>query len=531
MNAPAAGPARSLGFRLLDRIERIGNALPHPVTLFAMFGAMVLIASWLAASMHVSAIHPKDGSTIAAINLLDRDGVRRIFTEAVRNFTGFAPLGTVLVAMLGVGIAEASGLMTVLLRGFAMSVPRSLLTAAIVFAGINGSMAGDAAIILLPPLAAMLFIAVGRHPLVGIAAAFAGVSGGFSANLLPTILDVLLVGLSQAALDASKLLPGYTVNILGNYWFMLISTPVLTVLGTWITHRFVEPRFGAWRPAAAGAAPPEADVAPAAGEDHGTMLHPLSPGERRGLVAAGVSLLAVIALMVVLTAPGGAPLRVDGATPIERLRPLFDSMVVWVLVLFFVPGLVYGLVTGRFRNDHDVAKISGETMGTMGVYIVLAFVAGQFVAWFGWSNLGAILAIGGANTLKAMGLTGAPLIAGLVLFAAFLNLFTASSSAKWAVMSTVFVPMFVLLGFTPEGTQAIYRVGDSCTNMITPLMPYMPFLIAYAQRYESKSGTGTIIALMVPYTIAFTILWTLMLVAFWAFHLPIGPGVGMMLGH
>jgi aminobenzoyl-glutamate transport protein len=356
------------------------------------------------------------------------------------------------------------------------------------------------------------------------------------------------VGLSQAALDASKLLPGYRVNVLGNYWFMLVSTPLLTVLGTWVTHRFVEPRFGPWRPAPAGAA--QAGAAPAVDAAPGTspadagptdapagattgdaaVMTPLTPLERRGLAAAGWSVIGVIALMLVLSLPGSAPLRVDGATPIERLRPLFDSMVVWVLILFFVPGLVYGLVTRRIRNDHDVARISGDTMATMGVYIVLAFVAGQFVSWFGWSNLGAILAIGGANTLKAMGLQGAPLIAGLVVFSAFLNLFTASSSAKWAVMSTVFVPMFVLLGFTPEATQAVYRVGDSCTNMVTPLMPYMPFLITYAQRYEEKSGTGTIIAMMMPYSVAFIVMWTLLLVVFWAFGWPIGPGVGMRLG-
>jgi aminobenzoyl-glutamate transport protein len=525
--------------RALDWLERAGNALPHPVTLFVIFGGLVLLASWITARMGLSAIHPRDGSTIAAVNLLDREGVRRIFTEAVRNFTGFAPLGTVLVAMLGVGLAEATGLMSVLLRGFAMSVPRSLLTAAIVFAGVNGSMAGDAAIILLPPLAAMLFIAVGRHPLVGIAAAFAGVAGGFSANLMPTILDVLLVGLTQASLDASHLLPGYHVNVLGNYWFMLLSTPMLTVLGAWVTHRFVEPRYGRWEPAGAGATAVGAEALPStagvpapdagAASGHASMMAPLTAIERRGLMAAGWAVLAVILLMLVLTVPGSAPLRIEGATPIERLRPFFDSMVVWVLILFFVPGLAYGIATRGIRNDHDVAKIGGDTMATMGVYIVLAFAAGQFVAWFGWSNLGAIMAIGGANGLKAMGLQGAPLIAGLIVFSAILNLFTASSSAKWAVMSTVFVPMFVLLGFTPEGTQAIYRVGDSCTNMITPLMPYMPFLITYAQRYDEKAGTGTIISLMVPYTIAFTVAWTLMLIGIWMFKIPIGPGVGMML--
>jgi aminobenzoyl-glutamate transport protein len=521
MSMPAAAKKRSLGFRLLDGIERAGNAMPHPITLFAILAGVVLLASWIGSLIGISAVHPRDGSAIDAVNLLDREGLRRVFTQAVTNFTSFAPLGTVLVAMLGVGLAEASGLMTVLLRGIALSVPRSLLTAAIVFAGVNASMAGDAGIILLPPLAAMLFAAVGRHPIVGIAAAFAGVSGGFSANMLPTILDVLLAGLTQAALDASSLLPGYRVNILGNYWFMMLSTPMLTVLGTWVTHRFVEPRFGAWTPPR-GEGETGADTRDAA-------LAPLTAIERRGIAAAGWSVLAVLAVMLLLSLPASAPLRVDGATAIERLRPLFDSLVVWVLIVFFAPGLAYGLVTGKIRNDRDVAKIAGDTMATMGVYIALSFVAGQFVAWFGWSNLGAILAIGGANSLKAMGLEGAPLITGLVLLSATINLFTSSASAKWAVMSTVFVPMFVILGFTPEGTQAIYRVGDSCTNMITPLMPYMPFLITYAQRYDPKSGTGTIIAMMVPYTIAFTIAWTLLLIAFWAFNLPIGPGVGMML--
>ena len=429
--------------------------------------------------------------------------------------------------MLGVGIAEASGLITVLLRAFAAGVPRPLLTAAIMFAGIQASMAGDAGIIILPPLAAMLFIAAGRHPLVGIAVAYASVSGGFSANLLPTVLDVLLVGLSQAALDASGLLPDYRVNILGNYWFMIISTPLLTVLGTWVTHRFVEPRLGTWDPKTGNESTDESSVA-AVGEK--AAAKPLDPLEKRGMMLAGVSALGTILAMFALSLPPGAPLRTEGATLVEQLRPLFDSLVVWVMIVFIVPGIVYGVVTRKIRSNHDAARMAGDTMATMGVYIALAFFAGQFVAWFGWSNLGAILAIGGANTLKSMGLEGGALLAGLVVFASLLNLFTASSSAKWAVMSTVFVPMFVLLGFTPEATQCVYRVGDSCTNMVTPLMPYMPFLLAYAQRYDRKAGVGTLISMMVPYMVAFLLMWTAVLLIFWYTGLPIGPGVGMKLG-
>ncbi|MCW5558386.1 MAG: AbgT family transporter, partial [Verrucomicrobiae bacterium] len=250
--APAPTPApvalrRSPLARFLDLIERAGNALPHPATLFAILGALTLMASWISASLGVTAVHPRDGSTLAAVNLLDREGMRRVFTEAVRNFMNFAPLGTVLVAMLGIGVAEGTGLIAVGLRAFVLRMPRRLLTATVVFAGVNANLAADAGIIVLPPLAAMLFAAAGRHPLAGISAAFAGVSGGFSANLLPTPLSVLLAGLSQAALDASRLLPGYEVQILGNYYFMAASVPVLTVAGIWVTERIIEPRLGPWR--------------------------------------------------------------------------------------------------------------------------------------------------------------------------------------------------------------------------------------------------------------------------------------------
>lgn len=279
------------------------------------------------------------------------------------------------------------------------------------------------------------------------------------------------------------------------------------------------------------AAPAEgADPEDFAAQGERAAAKPLEREEKRGMALAGVSVLVSLGVMFALSLPPGAPLRTEGVTLVEQLRPLFDSLVVWVMIVFLVPGIVYGVVTRRIRSNHDAARMAGDTMATMGIYIALAFFAGQFVAWFGWSNLGAILAISGANTLKAMGLEGGPLLAGLVLFASILNLFTASSSAKWAVMSTVFVPMFVLLGFTPEATQCVYRVGDSCTNMVTPLMPYMPFLLAYAQRYDRKAGVGTLISMMTPYMIAFILMWTALLLVFWYTGLPIGPGVGMRLG-
>jgi aminobenzoyl-glutamate transport protein len=518
--------------------------------MFALLAVLVLIASWIASRLGVAVIHPKDGSTIQAVNLLDTAGIRRIFTEAVRNFTGFAPLGTVLVAMIGIGVAEASGLVQSSLRGFVMSVPRALLTATVVFAGVNANLAADAGIIVLPPIAAMLFAAVGRHPLAGIAAAFAGVSGGFSANLLPSTLDVLLAGFSQEALDASKLLPDYRVQLLGNYWFMVVATPLLTVAGTWVTHRFVEPRLGPWPPpredgegararatreesragGASGPARAAADSTVTPGAPASGSLAPLSAGERRGLIAALVALVATLVVMAALTLPAGAPLRAEGRTWIEQLKPFFDSMVVWVLVVFLVPGVAYGIATGTIRSDRDVAGMAGRTLATMGTYIVLAFAAAQFVSYFAWSNLGAILAISGADLLRHLGLQGGMLIVGFVVLSAFINLFIASATAKWAVMAPVFVPMFVLLGFTPEGTQAVFRIGDSCTNIVTPLMPYMPFILTCAAGYVPKAGSGTIVAMMIPYSIVFLVLWTALLLVFYALGWPIGPGVGMRLG-
>jgi aminobenzoyl-glutamate transport protein len=404
----------------------------------------------------------------------------------------------------------------------------------------------------LPPIAALLFTAVGRHPLAGIAAAFAGVSGGFSANLLPSTLDVLLIGFTQEAVDSSKLLPGYTAQVLGNYYFMIAATPLLTLVGTWVTHRFVEPRLGPWPlagavgvvasrapevalPSAAIAPPPDplaTDPAAARAEAQAAAsqrLEPLSPAERRGIAAAVWALLAVLAVMALVTLPPGAPLRLAEGAGIARFQPFFDSMVVWVLVVFLVPGIAYGLASGTIRNDRDVAEMAGRTMSTMGTYIVLAFAAAQFVSYFAWSNLGAILAITGADLLRDLGLQGGLLLSSFVVFSALIDVFIASASAKWAVMAPVFVPMFALLGFTPEATQAVFRVGDSCTNVVTPLMPYMPFVLACAQRYVPRAGTGTMVAMMLPYFFAFLGSWTGLLLLFYALDLPIGPGVGMRL--
>jgi len=447
---------------------------------------------------------------IEAVNLLTREGVRRIFTDAVKNFTGFAPLGIVLVAMIGIGVADRSGLITVTLRSMVMKIPPRLLTVAVITVAMLSHAAGDAGVVLMPPIGAMLFLAAGRHPLAGLCAAYAGVTGGFSANLLPSSLDVLLAGFTQEAINASKLLPGYTAQVLGNYFFMCAVVPILTIAGTLVTERIIEPRLGKWHGA-------------------GDTMAGLTADERRGLRAAGIAVLVSLVAMAVMIVPSWGVLRGPGVTTLEQLKPTFDSMIVLIMLLFFVPGVAYGIAAKKIRSDRDITTMTGETLGTMGTYIVLAFAAAQFVNYFAWSNLGAIIAIKGADFLKTIGLQGGPLLVGFVLFTAAINLLITSASAKWAVVAPVFVPMFILLGFSPEGTQAVFRVGDSCTNIITPMFPYIPFIVATVQRYDPKAGPGTLITLMIPYSITFLILWTTLLLLFNGFGWPIGPGVHMLL--
>jgi aminobenzoyl-glutamate transport protein len=492
--------------RVLDAVERIGNRLPDPMTLFAVFAVLVVIASAVAARAGVSVRHPATGETVTATSLLTAASLRRMLTEAVKNFALFPPLGTVLVTMIGVGVAEKTGLFAGAMRALVGAVPRAWLTAAVVFAGVNASAAADAGLVVLPPLAAALFAAVGRHPLAGLAAAFAGVTGGFSANLAVTALDPLLSGLTESA--ARLVEPAIVVAPTCNYYFMVVSTFVLTAAGTLVTARWVEPRLGAWH-APEGAE----DGAPA------DALAPLTVRERRALWAALAALLGLAALVAALALPAGGLLRDEHA----GLRPLFDALVLLVMGAFLVPGIAYGLVARTIRSDKDVARMAADTMSTMGAYIVLAFFAAQFVAYFGWSNLGIIVAVKGAAGLRGLGLTGLPLVVGFVVFCAVVNLLIASASAKWAVLSVVFVPMLMLLGYSPAFAQVAYRVGDSLTNPITPLLPYFPILIAFARKYEPRAGLGTLVATTLPYSIGFSLVWIPMLVGWHLLGLPLGP--------
>jgi aminobenzoyl-glutamate transport protein len=492
--------------RALNSVERAGNKLPQPVTLFLILIGIVLVASWLAAAMAVSATHPGTQQEITAINLLSGEQLQRIFTSMTRVFTDFPPLGMVLVVMLGIGVAERTGLIAVGLRAFVSWMPPWLMTIAIVTAGQLSSIAADAGYVVLIPLGAAIFRGMGRHPLAGLAAAFAGVSGGFGANIIITALDPLLAGFTESA--ARILDPQYVVDPTANWWIMAALVPVTSVAGWFVTERIVEPRLGRYVP--------EGEVVEEKSE--------VTSVEKKGLAAAMLSAFAFLAFIGYMAIPGDGILRgEDGG-----IRPLLDSIVPLMMIVFFIPGVVYGLVTGTIRSDKDAAKMTSDSMASMGGYIVLAFVAAQFVAFFNWSNLGIITAIAGANGLRAIHFEGIPLIIAFIFVASIINLVIGSASAKWAVMAPIFVPMLMLMGYSPELTQAAYRIGDSYTNILTPLLPYFPLIITFAQKYVKSTGIGTIIALMLPYSIAILLVRIPILVVWMLAGLPLGPGAPML---
>ncbi|HBE88931.1 MAG TPA: aminobenzoyl-glutamate transporter [Elusimicrobia bacterium] len=495
--------------RSLKVIEKAGNALPHPVSIFAILAGLVVVLSAIGAWADLSVVHPGTGKAITVVNLLSVSGLHRILTGTVSNFTNFAPLGTVLVAMIGIGIAEYSGLIGALMRLLVLSAPPRMLTAVIVFAGIVSNVASEIGYVLLVPLSAMIFLAAGRNPIAGLAAAFAGVSGGYSANLLLGTVDPLLAGLST---EAAKIIdPSYVVNPAANYYFMFVSTFFLTIIGTLVTEKIIVPRLGHYT-----------------GDEKAEKLQGLKPEEKRGLFYAFLTALALAGVILAGLVPADGFLRAPNG---DFLRgPFMSGIVTVIFFAAFALGLAYGAGAKTIRNDHDAMKGMSKAIETLGAYIVIVFVAAQFVAYFNWTNLGLVLAVKGAEFLKAMQLGPVPLIISLVLISAAINLVMGSASAKWALMAPVFIPMFMLLGYSPEMTQAAYRVGDSVTNIISPCMSYFAFIIALLQRYDKRFGMGSLIATMLPYTVFFLAAWLVLLIAWVLLGLPLGPGAYMRLG-
>ncbi|WP_299802863.1 AbgT family transporter [uncultured Shewanella sp.] len=504
--------------RFLNVVERLGNLLPHPITLFALFCAAVVVISGIAGYFELTVVDPRpEGASgrsadglIHVVSLMNAEGLRMIVSNLVTNFTGFTPLGTVLVALLGVGIADRSGLLSAAMRLLVMGASKRLVTLTLVFAGIVSNTASELGYVVLIPMAAMIFHSLGRHPLAGLAAAFAGVSGGYSANLLLGTVDPLLSGITEAA--AQMIDPDYLVGPEVNWYFMFVSTFLITFLGAFVTEKIVEPKLGKY------------DASEAAIDLSEQKMDTVSALEKKGLKIAGLAVLVMSALLALTIIPEGAPLR-NQETGLVAGSPFLKGIVAFIFVCFAIPGLVYGRVVGSMKRDIDVINAMSSSMSSMGMYIVLVFFASQFVAFFKWTNLGAVLAVSGADALNAVGLTGPLVFVLFIMMCGFINLMLGSASAQWAVTAPIFVPMLMLVGYAPETIQAAYRIGDSVTNLITPMMSYFGLILAVASQYKKNLGIGTLVATMLPYSIVFFIGWTCFFFI-WVFviGLPVGPG-------
>lgn len=504
--------------RFLHKVEVIGNKLPHPVVVFMILAIILAFISEILYRLGITVTYfdarANQEVTVQAVSLLNGAGLNHVFTHATQNFANFAPIATVLVAMLGVGLAEGSGLIGTALHKLISKVPKSLLTMVVVFAGIISNIASDAGYVVVIPLGAIVFAGAKRHPIAGLAAAFAGVSGGFSANLLFGPTDALLTGITNAAIESVGI--NYTASVTGNWYFLFISTFILTVVGAWVTEKIIEPHLGEYTESFTET-------------EH--QARQLTVLEEKGLKYAGISLFITLILLLILMIPQWSPFRMlDDNTGKYTLQNFLNNGIIFLsMILFAIPGYVYGRITKTINNSNEFVEKMSDSMKTMSSFIVLCFFASQVINYFSYTNIGLIIASSGANFLEKIGVTGIPLILAFILLTAFINLFIGSASAKWAILAPIFVPIFFNLGLTPELTQIAYRIADSSTNIISPLMNYFAMVVIFMQKYDKKSGLGTLSSVMLPYSIFFLIFWSILLIIWYILNLPLGPGVSIHL--
>jgi aminobenzoyl-glutamate transport protein len=521
-DSPQPADLPATGF--LAAVERLGNRLPEPAMLFVWLIGVLIFISVMAQGLGWSASLPFSGTepppfgtleggrvVFRAQSLLDEENVARFFVDMPRTLTGFAPLGFVLVIMFGASVAERSGFFAALIRQSLAGVPLPFLTPVITVIGMVAHHASDSVFVVYVPLVGLLYAMVGRHPLAGLVAGFAAVSGGFAGNLAPSQLDVLLLSFTQEA--ARIVAPGWLMNPFG-YWYYIVAVVILFTPIVWfLTDRVIEPRLGRWDGRA------DADLA---GDIARAQVTPL---ERRGLAFAAVAAVAVALLAIALLWwPGFTPLTNEGEGGFARYQPFFNSLIALFATLFLATGVAFGIGAGTVRDSRDVITMMTEGIRSMAPYIVFAFFAANFIAMFSWSRLGPITAINGAAALAALGLPAPLLLVGVLLLSSILDLFIGSATAKWSALAPVVVPMFMLLGISPEMTTAAYRMGDSYTNILTPLNPYVMLCLGFARRYVPSLGLGSLLALFLPYALAFMTAGIAMTAAWVALDLPLGPG-------
>lgn len=495
--------SRGLLNRFLNVIEWSGNKLPDPIIIFAGLCALTLAASAVAGLAGWSAVHPGTGETLEATNLLSTEGMRIVIGDAAATFGAFAPLGQVLIIMLGIGVAERSGWFETGLTQAMTTAPKILIIPAIAVIGLLGNIAGDAAPIVLPPLAALIFLKLGWHPIAGIALAYAAATGGFAANLMIGMSDALVQGFTQEA--AVLIDPDITTTVPMNWWFIAVSVGVLLPVLWIVTTKVTIPRLGAYQ----------------AAEDLEAEEVEIDDVKRQANHAAVAALMVFAVLVLVACIPQGSFLRNAETGSLTTDAPLMNGIGLILALAFFIPGLVYGIRAKTITGSSDVARMMVESMATMASFVVVVFFASQLLSYVSASNMGAILAIRGAELLE--GQDGVVLIIGILAISAFVNLFVGSASAKWAILAPIFVPMMMLLGYHPAFTQMVYRIGDAITNPITPMFPYFALVLTYAQRYDKKLGIGTFISTLVPYSLAMGLAWAAMMIVWFLLGWPMGP--------
>jgi len=512
---------KSFLLRCLDGIEAVGNRLPPPMMIFAFLAvAMILISGigsffdWSATGAVYNAKTKQiEETTINVVSLFSVSGLQYMLKNLISNFMGFKSLGMMLTIMFGIGIAEYSGWLNGLILKAVKITPPKLVTPMVVFIGAMSNLAENAGYVLFVPLAGLLFKACRKHPIAGIAAGFAGVSGGFAANLLISSSDAVLSGFSDMA--AKIVDPNYNVVATSNYYFTATSVVLIVLIGTFVTEKIIIPRLGEYKGNGDGSS---------VGEDTS-----LGEREERALKVANRVFLGIALFLALSCIPGNSWLRnpntgslIDGSLLIDAIVPLFT-------IMFFLPGLVYGKISGKFKNSRDLFNGFNDSMRTLSGFICVVFAASQFINYFNYTNLGRLLSINGAHILQELNVGPVPLMVMFILLSGFLNLFMASASAKYAIFAPVFVPMFMTLGISPELTQAAFRIGDSATNIIAPVLSSLPIILMAMKRYDQDSGFGTLVSCMFPYCISFLVSWTLMLIVWMLLKLPLGPGALLFL--
>ena len=493
----------------LGWVERVGNKIPHPFMLFLFLLIIVAIASAILSAMGASGVNPSTGEPIVVNSILSGEGITYALTNMVSNFTGFAPLGLILTMTLGLGLAEDVGFMGAFMKSTILGAPNWAVTFMVFFIGICGNIASDAAIVIIPPLAGIIFLYLGRHPLAGIAAGYAGTTAGFTANILPAGTDALLQGITN---EATAITNGPTIELTANWYFMFVSTFLISILGTIVNNKIIEPRLGKYHGTA---------------ELKGTAE--VTPEEKSALRKSGIAALVYVLFIAILAFPANSFFRNPETGSLLVRSTLMSSLIPLLLGLFLVVGITYGKSIGVIKTSSDVPKLMTKAITGMSAFIVLAFIIGQFIGWFNWTNLGLLISVNLADVISNAGFVGIPLFVSFILVCTTVNIFIGSGSAKWSLLAPIFVPMFNLLGYNPGWTQLLYRIGDSCTNVISPLFNYLPIILAFMQEYDEDAGIGTLISLMLPYSLIFLLVWTIFAMIWFFLGLPLGPGTSIFI--